>query len=133
MIELTRVRKGHHHPLGFVDLVVEPFRLIFTIEIEPGVFTTDMLSLLLLLLLPDNSPLFLHYFVTLRSLITETCSRARIMARLRSENGFRPKWLLFCQESHAWFSFSGDSLPYLLTVASRLVIAKELGGQLPWS
>ena len=42
----------------------------------------------------------------LRSLITE--------ARLRSQNGLGQKWLLLCQKSHAWFSFSGDSLPYLL-------------------
>ena len=71
-------------------------------------------SLLLLLLLPDNSPLFLHSFVPLRSLNTQTCSRASTVARLRLQNGLGPKWLLFCQESHAWFSFSGDSLPYLL-------------------
>ena len=43
-----------------VDLVVECFRLIFTIETELGVFTTDILFLLSLLLLPDNSHLFLH-------------------------------------------------------------------------
>ena len=34
-----------------------------------GVFTTDLLSLLLLLLLPDNSYLFLHSFVPLRLLL----------------------------------------------------------------
>ena len=42
--------------------------------------------------------MFLHSFLLLRSLITETCSRASIMARLRSQNGFS-------QESHAWFFF----------------------------
>lgn len=43
-------------------------------EIEMEVFTTDILSLLLSLLLPDNSHLFLHSFVPLRALIIETCS-----------------------------------------------------------
>ena len=38
-------------------------RLIFTIETELGVFTTDILSLLLLLCLPCNSSLFLHFVV----------------------------------------------------------------------
>ena len=42
-----------------VDLVIENFRLIFTIETEVGVFTTDTLSLLLLLHLPDNRQCFL--------------------------------------------------------------------------
>ena len=89
------------------DLVVERFRLIFTIETELGGFTTDTVSLLLLLLLPDNSPLLLHSFVPLRSLITETCSRTSTVARLRSQNGFGPKWLLFCQDSRgAWFPSS---------------------------
>ena len=95
--------------------MVERFRLIFTVETELGVFTTDILSLLLLLVLPDNSPLFLHSFVPLRSLITETFPRASLVPRLRSQNGLGQKWLLFCQESHAWFSFSRDPLPYLLT------------------
>ena len=55
-------------------------RLIFTIEIELGVFT-DLLSLLLLLLLPDNS----LFFCSLKIVITETCSRASILARLTSK------------------------------------------------
>ena len=77
------------------------------------------LSLLLLLLLPNNSPLFLHSFVPLRLLIIETCSRASIMVRLRSQNGLSWKWLLLCQENHACFSSSragpGVGVPYLLT------------------
>ena len=60
-----RVRKGQcYHPLdsnwsggwapeGGLKLR-QCFRLIFTIEIELGVFTTDLLLLLLLLLLPDK-------------------------------------------------------------------------------
>ena len=92
--------------------MVECFRLIFTTETELRVFTTDILSLLFLLLLHDNSCLFLHSFVLLRSLITETCPRTSIVGRLRSQNGLGQKWLLFCQESHTWFSFSGDPLPY---------------------
>ena len=31
-----------------------------------------------------------------------------IVARLRSQNGLGQKWILLCQESHAWFSFSRD-------------------------
>ena len=85
-------------------------------EIEMEVFTTDILSLLLLLLLPDNSHLFLHSFVPLRALIIETCSRTNIMARRSAQNGLGQKWLLACQESHACFVlFSGDPLPYLHT------------------
>ena len=40
---------------------------------EMGVFTTDIWTLLLLLLLPDNCHLPLPSFVPLRSLTTETC------------------------------------------------------------
>ena len=101
--------------------MVQHFRLIFTIERELGVFTSDILSLLLLLLLPDDTGLFLHSFVTLRQLITETCSRVSIVARLRSQNGLGQKWLLLCQESHAWFSFSGESLPYLLKKVEKAI------------
>ena len=53
------------------------------------------------------------FFVLLRSLITKTCSRASIVARLRSQNGLGQKWLL-CQESHVWFSFSGDLYRFCL-------------------
>ena len=45
---------------------------------------------------------------------TETCSRTSIVARLRSQKWLRPKWLFLCQESHSWFSFSGDLQPYVL-------------------
>ena len=86
------------------------FRLIFTIVTELKVFTTGLLSLLLLLLLLNNSPLFLHSFVP-SSLITEASSRASIVAKLRPQKGLGPKWLLLCK---AWFSFSGDTLQYLL-------------------
>ena len=46
-------------------------------------------------------PLFLHSLTSLRKLITETCSRVSIVARLTSQNGLGQKWLLLCQESHA--------------------------------
>ena len=42
-------------------------------------------------------PLFLHVALPLRSLITETCSRANTVARLRSQNALSQKWLLLCQ------------------------------------
>ena len=58
--------------------------------------------------------LLLHSFVPLRSLITtETCSRANISPRLRSQNGLGQKWVPVCQEIHALFSFSGDPAPSL--------------------
>ena len=50
--------------------------LILTTERELEVFTTDMLSLLLLLFLPPNSCLFLPSFVPLRLLINEAFPRA---------------------------------------------------------
>ena len=92
------------------DLVVEHFRLIFTSETELGVFRTGTSSLLVSLLLPYNSPLFLHSSVPLRSVVTEAGSITSIVARLKLT-----KWFLFCQESHAWFSFS-KALTYLLTI-----------------
>ena len=55
-----------------MDLEAKLFGLIFTIETEPGVLTTDILSSLLFLLLPDNSSLFRHSLVALRPRITET-------------------------------------------------------------
>ena len=62
--------------------------------------------------------LFLYSFVPLQSVTTETCSRASTVVKLRSQNGLRQKWLLFCQEIHSHFSFSRDSLPYLLILLS---------------
>ena len=66
--------------------MVESVRLVFTTETELGVFTTDISPLLLLLLLPDNGHLFLNFFVPLRSLITEPCSRVSTVVRLISQN-----------------------------------------------
>ena len=54
-------------------------------------------------------------FVPWGALITETCSRASVLARLRSQNSLGQKWFLLYQESHTCFSFSGDTLPYLIT------------------
>ena len=58
--------------------------LIFTIETELGVFTIDLLSLLLFLLLPDNSGLFFYSF---KIIISGTFQRVSIVAKLRSQNG----------------------------------------------
>lgn len=57
------------------------------------------------------SHLSLPSLVPLRSFITETCSRISTVAGSRSQNGLGQKWLLLCQESHAWFSLSGDFYP----------------------
>ena len=79
------------------------FWLIFPVV---TVFTTDLLSLLLLLLLPDNSHLFLNWFVLIRSLITETYPRTSIVAKLQSQ-----KLLFLHQEILVWFSFFRDPYP----------------------
>lgn len=54
LIEVTRIRKGQDcHPLGSGRSGGWGFKLTFTIGIELWIFTIDLLSLLLLLLLPD--------------------------------------------------------------------------------
>ena len=73
-------------PPVLVDLVVEHFRLIFTSEIEMGGFRTSTSSLLLSLLFPYNSTLFLHSSVPLRYIIHETCRKASTVTRFRSQN-----------------------------------------------
>ena len=86
------------------------------------VFTTHILSLLLRLLLPDNSPLFLHCFVPLRPLITENCSRAStVVAKLKSQNGLGQKWFLWYQKEPWRGLFSWDVLSYLLIVKRLFV------------
>ena len=121
LMEVMSIRKGQHrHPQGSSRPGGWALRLLFIIEIELGNFTTDLLSLLLLFLLLDDNCIFLHSFVPWRSLITETCSRTSIITMLRPQNGLGQKWLFLCQESHAWFSFSTDPLPSLLTHTSFL-------------
>lgn len=96
-------------PLVPADLVVEGFRLMFTIETDLGIIVTAVVSLLLLLLLPDHSPLFLHFL-----LITETCSRACTAARLRSHHGLGQKWLFMSRKPSLGFLSLVTPLPYLL-------------------
>ena len=55
------------------------FRLIFIFETEPEIFTTDLLSLLLVLLLPANR----LFFCFLKFIITETCSKRSLSLALR--------------------------------------------------
>ena len=93
------------------------FRLIFIIETELAVFMTD-LSLLLLLLLSDN------IFCSIKIIITDTCSRASIVARLRSQNPLSLKWLPLYQKAISG-SFLRGSLHYLLTVELVLVYGEE--------
>ena len=69
-------------PQVAVDVVIQHFKLIFTIEQNWEPLQLTILFFLLLLLLPYNSSLFLHSFIPLRSLTTETCSRASIAVRL---------------------------------------------------
>ena len=68
----------------------------FTIEKKLRVFTNDLLSLLLLLLLHDKSPVFFRF---LKIIICETCVRTVIVTRLRSQNVLDLKWLLLCQKA----------------------------------
>lgn len=50
--------------------------------------------------------LFLHSSLPLKPLITETHSRAVIVAKLRSQNGLYLRWLLLCpKENHALVLF----------------------------
>ena len=82
MIEITGVPKGQHHPLGSsssggrapeggLDSAKQLKTVLqSTIDTELGVFTTDLLSLLMLLFLPDNS----LFFCSLKTFIAETCS-----------------------------------------------------------
>ena len=46
--------------------------------------------------------------------ICHSCGRKR--RRRRKKKDFSQKWLLLCQESHAWFPFSRNPLPYLFSV-----------------
>ena len=70
-------------------------------------------------------------FVPWGALITETCSRASVLDRLRSPNGLGQKWLLLYQESHTCFSFSGDTLPYLITSPCfRMILAFKFHPQI---
>ena len=54
------------------------------------------------------------------------------MAKLRSQNGLGQNWLLLCQESHTWFSFSGDPLPYVLTFLEPCQLWVSLRGIHPF-
>ena len=86
--------------------MVEGFRMIFIFETELGALTANVLSLLLLLVLPDK---VFCSFVPLRSLITETCSRAGIVTRLRLQNGLGQEWLLLCHKVMPGFLSLGTS------------------------
>lgn len=95
------ITKNQHHPLdsswsggwkpgdlNSAKQLKTVFRLVFTIEMELGVFTTDWLSLLLLPFLPDK-----FAFCSLMSILIEIYSRTSTVARLRSQKRLRPKWL----------------------------------------
>ena len=69
-------------PQVAVDVVIQHVKLIFTIEQNWEPLQLIILFFLLLLLLPYNCSLFLHSFIPLRLLTTETCSSTSIAARL---------------------------------------------------
>ena len=75
--------------------------IIFSIVSELGIFTADLLSLLLFILLPDNHHLFLLSLFPLRLLITEMYLRTSTVAGIRSQNGLGQKYFLVSKKSHA--------------------------------
>ena len=91
-------------------------RISLTIETELGVFTIDLLSLLLLL----HSLITICSFVPHKIITTETCSKATIVSRLRLQNGLGQNNL--SQESHSWFSFCRELLTYLF----RIILPTQL-------
>lgn len=82
------------------------------------------LSLLLLFIFPDNGNLFLLFVVVvpLISFIIETYSKASSLARLGSQNGISPKWLLL-RKSYLIFFLQGP--PTLLADRAAYVRAND--------
>ena len=91
-------------------------RLIFTIETELRVFITSILSLLLLLILLDDRAEFLCFFVPIRSIMTEICSGASMVARLRSQDGLGQKR----------FSYAKKALPGSLSLGAPTLSAYKM-------
>ena len=116
-LQLIEVRKGQHHHsilyLGGVLSSCRAQRYVSDCYVHPLRRNQDLFY-------PIVSWLFFLcsciLSLPLRSLITETWLRASTVARLRPQTDLGPQWLLLRQESHTWFSFSGDPLPYLLTI-----------------
>lgn len=92
------------------------FRLIFTFETELGVCTTDLLSLLLLLLLPDNSHLFLHSFVSLITLLLRPVRGQAVWPGLDHKMTWAKNDFSCVRKDKSVSLSQGDSLPCLLTV-----------------
>ena len=123
MTEITPVRKGHcHHSLGSaIRSVVTLLHLSSVLSLcrtQRCVSDSDTYPLRRNL----DSVLLLNYcflnafrfFVPQRSLSTETCSRASIVARLRSQNGF--SYVKKCMPDSLSL---GTSPPCLLTVTEN--------------
>lgn len=68
--------------------------------------------------------LFLPSFIYLSSLITETCSRASIVARLRSQNGLGQNNFSCVKKARSSFLFCWD--PYLHPIAYRIAFLQPL-------
>ena len=107
--------QGLYSPWSLKELGMTK-RLSLTIETELGVFTVYLLSLLLLLYLPIT----VCSLVPHKIIITETCSKATIVTRLRLQNGLGQNNLN--QESHSWFSFCRELLTYLF----RMILLTKL-------
>lgn len=90
------------------------FRLIFTVETQLGVFKTNLLSLLFLLLLPGNSGLFCSPKIN----VTETCLKASTVVRLRSQNGLSRKMASHMSERFTRFFSSGDPPTLSVSISS---------------
>ena len=126
MTEITTVRKGHwHHSLGSaikgLRSVVTLFHLSSVLSLcrtQRCVSDSDTYplrrSLDSVLLLNYCFLSAFHFFVPQRSLSTETCSRASIVARLRSQNGFS-----YVKKPMPDSLSLGTSPPCLLTVTEN--------------
>ena len=106
---------GHHPSLGWGVLV-------------SAKQVKDMCQVVLYTLWGGTRILFYHwttvfwlllfcFCISSRSLITETYSRAHIVARLRAQDGFGPKiaYLISRKPRLALFLWGGGGLPYMLT------------------
>ena len=89
-----RSTSSFHSPPGwsFPEELKDKYQIVMCV---PWGGTTALLSLNYCFF--KALPLFCIVSLPLRSLITETCSRANTVARLRSQNALSQKWLLLCQ------------------------------------
>ena len=126
LTEVTTVRKGHcHHSLGSALRSLKSVVTLFHLSRVLSLYRTQRCvldcdtyplrrSLDSVLLLSHCFLSAFHFFVPQRSLSTETCSRASIVARLRSQNGFS-----YVKKAMPDSLSLGTTPPYLPTVTEN--------------